>query len=108
MIGKLLRKLVLVSSGCLFATAAIAGACRGEPCRYILFDKDKEGCLEIRNTSRQDIQITVYTAGSGTLRLRVAKGDSEKLYKTGRICVPAADYVRADAEYEGDIFAPSR
>jgi len=108
MFGKLLGKWLLVSSGCLFATAAIAGACHGEPCRFILFDKDKEGCLEIRNTGRNDIQVTVYTVGSGTLRIRVAKGDTEKLYKTGRMCVPAADYVRADAEYEGDIFSPTR
>lgn len=104
----MLRKLLLVSMGCLFAaTASGAGACKGNACRYTMFGKDADGCLEIRNTGREDIQVTVYTAGSGAITVRVMSGHTEKLYKTGRTCVPAVDYVRADAEFDGGVFAPS-
>ena len=105
----MIRKLLLVSFGCLYAASALGiGACQGQACRYTYFDKDKDGCLEIRNTAREDIEVTVYTAASGPITVRVAKGDTEKVYKTGRMCVPAADYVRSEAEYTGGIFAPSR
>jgi hypothetical protein len=102
------RKLLLVSLGCLLSTTALGGACRGKACAYAYFGKDADGCLEIRNSGRDDIQVTVYTAGSGAITVRVASGDTQKVYKTGRTCVPAADYVRADAEYDGGIFAPPR
>ena len=65
-------------------------------------------CLEIRNAGREDIEVTVYTSASGTFRVRVAAVDTEKIYKTGRMCVPAADYVRSEAKFVGDIFEPSR
>ena len=101
------RKPLILLAGCLFATAALgAGACRGNACRYTYFDKDDKGCMEIRNTGREDIQVTVYTAGSGVITVRVLSGQTEKVYKTGRLCVPAADYVRADAKFDGGIFAP--
>ena len=101
------RKLLLVSVSCLFtATALGAGACKGKACRYTYFGKDAEGCLEIRNAGRDDIQVTVYTAGSGAITLRILSGHTEKVYKTSRMCVPAVDYVRADAEFDGGVFAP--
>ena len=103
------RKLLIILSGCLFAATALgAGACKGQACRYTYFGKDENGCLEIRNSGREDIQVTVYTAGSGAITVRVMSGHTEKVYKTGRTCVPAVDYVRADAEFEGGIFAPPR
>lgn len=103
----MLRKLSILLAGCVFATAALsAGACRGNACRYTYFDKDSEGCMEIRNAGREDIRVTVYTAGSGAITVRVLSGHTEKVYKTGRLCVPAADYVRADAEFEGGVFVP--
>ena len=77
-----------------------------QACRYTYFGKDADGCLEIRNAGREDIQVTVYTTASGAITLRVSSGDTEKVYKTGRTCVPAADYVRADAKFDGGIFAP--
>ena len=101
------RKLLFVSC-CLFCATALAGACRGKACAYAYFGKDADGCLEIRNGGRDDIQVTVYTAGSGAITVRIASGDTQKVYKVGRTCVPALDYVRADAEYDGGIFAPSR
>ena len=105
----MIRKLLLVSLGCLSAASASgAGACQGDACRYTYFGKDKDGCLEIRNASREDMEVTVYTAASGTIRVRVAAGDTEKVYKTGRMCVPAADYVRSDAKYDVGVFTPSR
>ena len=82
--------------------------CQGQACRDTYFGKDKDGCLEIRNSSRDDIEVTVYTTATGSITVRVASGDTEKVYKTGRMCVPAADYVRSDAEFAGGIFAPSR
>ena len=101
------RKLSIILVGCLFTSAAgAAGACRGQACRYTFFGKDAEGCLEIRNSGREDIQVTVYTAGSGAITVRVMSGHTEKVYKTSRICVPAVDYVRADAEFAGGVFAP--
>ena len=100
------RKFLLVTMGCLCAASAFAGACRGKPCAYTYFSKDENGCLEIRNGGRDDIQVTVYTAGSGAITVRIASGDTQKVYKTSRTCVPAVDYVRADAEYDGGIFAP--
>ncbi len=102
------RKLLFVTLGCLISASATAGACRGKACAYTYFGKDADGCLEIRNGGRDDIQITVYTAGSGAITLRIASGDTQKVYKTGRTCVAAVDYVRADAEYDGGIFAPQR
>jgi hypothetical protein len=104
----MLRKLLLVLVGCMVSATAMSGACRGKACAYAYFGKDPDGCLEIRNGGRDDIQVTVYTAGSGAITVRIASGDTEKVYKTGRTCVPAADYVRADAEFDGGIFAPPR
>jgi len=101
------KKLFLIVLGCLFAaTAWGAGACKGKGCRYTYFGKDANGCLEIRNAGREDIQVTVYTTGSGTITVRVMSGHTEKVYKTSRTCVPAADYVRADSELDGGVFAP--
>jgi hypothetical protein len=100
------RKLVLVSIGCLFAASAFGGACHGKGCVYAFFSKDAEGCLEIRNGGREDIQVTVYTAGSGAITVRILSGETQKVYKTSRTCVPAVDYVRAEAELDGGIFAP--
>ena len=102
----MLKKMLLATLGCLYSVAAMAGACHGKACRYTYFDKDKDGFLAIRNAGREDIQVTVYTTGSGPITLRIGSGSTEKLYKTGRICVPAVDYVRADSEFEGGIFAP--
>lgn len=103
----MLKKLLILLAGCLFATAALgAGACRGAACRYAFFGKDAEGCMEIRNAGREDIQVTVYTTSAGAITLRVLSGHTEKVYKSGRLCVPVADYVRADAEFEGGIFSP--
>jgi hypothetical protein len=102
------RKLLLVLVGCLVSATAMGAACRGKACAYAYFGKDSDGCLEIRNGGRDDIQVTVYTAGSGAITVRIASGDTEKVYKTGRTCVPAADYVRADAEFDGGVFAPPR
>jgi len=105
----MLRKLLLLLTGCLVASAAVgAGACRGNACRYTYFDKDDKGCMEIRNAGREDIRVKVYTAGSGVIMVRVLSGQTEKVYKPGRLCVQAADYVRADAEFDGGIFAPPR
>jgi hypothetical protein len=103
------RKLLLASLGCLYAASAPgAGACQGDACRYMYFGKDKDGCLEIRNSGREDMEVTVYTSASGTIRVRVAAGDTEKIYKAGRMCVPADDYLRSEAHFDGNIFAPSR
>jgi hypothetical protein len=103
------RNLLLITiGGLLSATALGAGACHGKACRYTLFGKDTDGCLEIRNSGRDDIQVTVYTTGSGAITVRVASGDTQKVYKVSRVCVPAVDYVRADAEFDGGIFAPPR
>ena len=102
------RKLLLVTVSCLFSAMAFGGACRGKACAYTYFGKDADGCLEIRNGGRDDIQVTVYTVGSGAITVRIASGDTGKVYKTGRNCVPATDYVRADAEFDGGIFAPPR
>jgi hypothetical protein len=103
------RKLLLISLACLYAaSAAHAGNCRGQACMHIKFGEDKDGCLEIRNSGRNDVEVTVYTAGSGPITVLVASGDFEKVYKAGRMCVPAADYVRSDAQFAGGIFSPSR
>ncbi len=102
------RKLLLVTVGCLLSATAWGGACKGQACTYALFGQDADGCLEIRNGGRDDIQVTVYTVGSGAITVRIASGDTQKVYKVSRTCVPAADYVRADAEYDGGIFAPPR
>ena len=105
----MIRKLLIILSGCLFAATALgAGACRGNACRYTYFGKDADGCLEIRNAGREDIEVTVYTAASGAITVRVLSGDTEKVYKTSRMCVPAADYVRADAKFDVGVFTPSR
>ena len=101
------RKLLFVTMGCLLSAAALGnGPCKGKACRYALFGKDANGCMEIRNSGREDIRVTVYTAGSGAITLRILSGDTQTVYKTSRTCVPAADYVRADAELDGGIFAP--
>lgn len=103
----MLRKLTIILFGCLVATSAFgAGACRGKACRYTYFEQDADGCLSIRNAGREDIQVSVYTVGSGVIAVRVMSGHTEKVYKTSRTCVPAADYVRADAEFDGGVFAP--
>ena len=104
----MVRKLLLLSLGFFSATSVSAGTCRGEACRYTLFGTDKDGCMEIRNSGREDIEVTVYSAGGGPITLRIASGDTEKVYKTGRVCVPAADYVRSDSKLAGGIFAPTR
>ena len=104
--AKLLGKSCFVALGCLFAAAASGGLCHGSACRFVSFGKDSEGCLEIHNTGQRDTLITVYTAGSGTLTVRVMGGDTQKVYKIARQCVPAADYIRADAEFDGGIFSP--
>ena len=105
----MIRKLLLVSLGCLCAASALgAGACKGQACNDTYFSKDADGCLEIRNSGNEDIEVMVYTRSSGTIRVRVGMGDTEKVYKPGRICVPAADYVRADAKFLSGIFAPPR
>ncbi len=100
------RRLLLVTVGFLLSATAWGGACKGQACSYALFGQDADGCLEIRNSGREDIQITVYTAGSGAITVRIMSGHTEKVYKTSRTCVPAVDYVRADAEFEGGIFSP--
>ncbi len=100
------RKLLLVSVGCLTSASAFGGACHGKGCAYAFFSQDADGCLEIRNGGREDIQVTVYTAGSGAITVRIMSGHTEKVYKTSRTCVPAVDYVRADAELDGGVFAP--
>jgi hypothetical protein len=102
------RKLLLVAVGCLLSASALGGACRGKACAFTYFGKDADGCLEILNRGRDDIQVTVYTAGSGAITVRIPSGETQKVYKTSRTCVPAEDYVRADAEYDGGIFAPPR
>ena len=103
----MLRKLLITLLGCLIATTAMgAGACKGKGCRYTYFEKDAQGCLLIRNAGREDLQVTVYTAGSGAIRVRVMSGATETVYKTSRTCVPAVDYVRADSELDGGIFGP--
>lgn len=102
----MLRKTLLVTLGCLFSMAAMAGACRGNACRYTYFDKDKDGCLEIRNAGPEDIKVTVYTAASGPIALRIASGSTEKLYKFGRTCVPAVDYLHSESQFDGGVFSP--
>jgi hypothetical protein len=105
----MIRKLLFVLLGCLFAgTAANAGNCRGAACRDTGFGKDANGCLEIRNSGREDIEITVYTSSSGPITVQIASGATEKVFKPGRICVPAADYVRSDVQVVGGVFSPSR
>jgi hypothetical protein len=106
-VARLLGKSCFVSFGCLLAAAAFGGVCHGSACRFVSFGHDPEGCLEIRNSGQRDTLITVYTAGSGTLTVRVMGGDSQKVYKIARKCVPAADYIRADAEFDGGVFSPS-
>ena len=48
----MIRKLLFVSLGCACAASALGGACHGQACRYTYFDKDADGCLEIRNAGR--------------------------------------------------------
>ena len=103
----MLQKFLIALFGCLVASSALAaGACKGKACRYTYFEQDADGCLSIRNAGREDIQVTVYTAGSGAITIRVMSGHTEKVYKTSRVCVPATDYVRADSEFDGGVFAP--
>ena len=103
----MLRKLLILVTGSLVTTAALgAGACRGNACRYTYFGEDPQKCLEIRNAGREDISVTVYTTASGAITVRVLSGHTEKVYKSGRLCVPATQYVRADAEFAGGVFAP--
>jgi hypothetical protein len=105
----MIRKLLLVSLGCTYAAAALGvGACQGQACRDTYFSEDADGCLEIRNASREDIEVTVYTSVSGTITVRVASGDTETVYKSGRRCVPANDYLRSSAKFAGGMFTPSR
>jgi len=103
------RKLLFASLGCLFAaSAAQAGNCRGKACYYATFGEDSKGCLEIRNSGREDIEVLVYTSHSVPTRVRIAGGDTEKVFKSGRMCIPAADYLRSEAEFIAGVFAPSR
>ena len=105
----MIRKLLLVSFGCLFAASALgAGACQGQACRYTYFGKDADGCLEIRNTAGKTSRSRCTPPPAVAITVRVAAGHTEKVYKTGRMCVPAVDYVRSDAEFNGGIFAPPR
>jgi len=105
----MVTKLLLAFLGCLcVASAAHAGNCRGKACYYATFSEDAKGCLEIRNSGREDIEVLVYTSHSVPTRVRVAGGDTEKVFKTGRICIPAADYLRSEAEFIAGVFAPSR
>jgi hypothetical protein len=105
----MVRKWLLVALGCLgAATGAHAGNCRGAACRDASFGNDAKGCLEIQNRGTKDMEITVYTASSGPITVRIASGSTETIYKAGRMCVPAADYVRSDAKYTGGVFAPTR
>jgi|SRR5690348_2596913 len=104
----MIRKMLLASLGGLFvASVASAGNCRGGACHYTTFGADKNGCLEIRNSGRDDIEVTVYTTSSGPITVRIARGDTEKVYKSGRMCVLATDYVRSDAQYTGGTLTPS-
>jgi hypothetical protein len=104
----MIRKLLLVSLGCLYAVSALGGACQGQACRDTFFDKDANGCLEIRNAAREDIEVTVYTAATIPITVRIASGDTEKVYKTGRMCLPATEYMRSTAKFAGGTFSPSR
>ena len=94
-------KVLAVGLGLLLAASAHAGACRGDACRDTWFDKDKEGCLTVRNRGRLTIQVAIMST-HGTQHLRLFSGDSEKVYYIGRKCVMAADYIRSDAKFEGD------
>jgi hypothetical protein len=104
----MLWKLLLVTLGCLYAASAIAGGCQGQACRYLYFGEDKQGCLEIRNSGREDVEVMVYSGVSVPTTVRVAGGDTEKVYKTGRTCIPAADYRRSEAQFAGGPFSPAR
>jgi len=104
----MIRKWLLAFFGFLWAAStASAGNCRGGPCHNLSFGADSNGCLEIRNSSRDDVEVTVYTAVTIPITVHIARGDSEKVYKPGRKCVLAADYVRSDAEVSGGTFKPS-
>ena len=105
----MVRKILLVFLGCLFAaSAANAGSCRGKACYYATFGEDPKGCLEIRNSGREDIEVLVYTSHSVPTRVLVAGGSTEKVFKVGRVCIPAADYLRSEAEFVAGTFSPSR
>jgi hypothetical protein len=102
-----MRKSLIILSACLFtSTILAAGACRGNACGYTYFSEDVQGCLEIRNAGRKDIQVTVYTAVSGPITVRVLGGHTEKIYTTSRRCLPATDYLRVDSEFDGGVFGP--
>jgi hypothetical protein len=105
----MVRKMLLVSLGCLLAvTTANAGSCRGKACYYATFGEDSKGCLEIRNSGREDIEVMVYTTGSVPTTVRIAGGSTEKVFKSGRMCILAAQYLRSEAEFIGGPFTPSR
>ena len=105
----MIRKLLLATLACLCAaSAAQAGSCRGKACYYVTFGEDSKGCLEIRNSGREDVEVLVYTSHSVPTRVLVAGGMAEKVFKVGRVCIPAADYLRSEAEVVAGIFSPSR
>jgi hypothetical protein len=87
--------------GLLFAASADAGACRGNACRDTWFDKDKDGCLMVRNRGQLTIQVSIMST-HGTQYLRLYSGDYEKVYYIGRKCVMAVDYVRSESKFEGE------
>ena len=105
----MVRKWVLVFLGCFFAaSAANAGNCRGKACYYATFGEDAKGCLEIRNSGREDIEVMVYTTGSVPTTVRIAGGSTERVFKTGRVCILATQYLRSEAQFIGGVLAPSR
>jgi len=105
----MVRKMLLVSLVCLFAaSAANAGNCRGKACYYATFGEDSKGCLEIRNSGREDIEVMVYTTGSVPTPVRIAGGSTEKVFKTGRVCILATQYLRSEAQFMGGTLMPSR
>jgi hypothetical protein len=105
----MIRKWLLAFLGCFcLASAANAGNCRGRACVYTTFGEDAKGCLEIRNSGREDIEVMVYTTGSVPTTVRIAAGNTEKVFKTGRVCILAAHYMRSEAQFSGGPFAPSR
>jgi hypothetical protein len=83
------------------AGIAAAGACRGNACRDTWFDKDKDGCLMVRNRGQLTIQVSIMST-HGTQYLRLFAGDFEKVYYIGRKCVMAVDYVRSESKFEGE------
>jgi hypothetical protein len=100
---RLTHALLGIALGFGFATATYAGACHGTACRDLYFDQDKEGCLIVRSRAQHNMEITVYST-HGNIQLRLYPGDSEKVYYIARKCLPAVDYIRAEAKLDNDGF----